>query len=240
MGWILDLYRSPMAKKVVMAVTGFLLFGFVLVHMLGNLKLYAGPESLNSYAAFLREVGYPLVPKEGVLWIARFGLLAAVGLHILSAWQLTQINRQARPKGYVHAQRHQNSTYASRTMRWGGVIILLFVVYHLLHFTTGTVHPDFEHGAVYSNVVTGFQNPLASAFYIVANIALGFHLYHGLWSLFQTIGWNGERFNRFRKAFALAFALVVAGFNISFPLAVLSGVVAPVDAVQTTAATAGH
>ena len=236
MRWILDLYRSPMAKKAVMAVTGLLLFGFVLVHMLGNLKLYAGPESLDAYAAFLREAGYPLVPKEGVLWAFRFGLLAAVGLHILSAWQLTRISRKARPDGYAHAARHQESTYASRTMRWGGVILLLFIIFHLLHLTTGTVHPEFEHGSVYSNVVIGFQSPLVAGFYILANIALGFHLFHGLWSLFQTLGWSGERFNRFRKAFALTFALVVAGANISFPIAVLTGIVTPVDTVSSTAA----
>ncbi|MEM8930564.1 MAG: succinate dehydrogenase cytochrome b subunit [Acidobacteriota bacterium] len=236
MVWILDLYRSPMAKKVVMAGTGLILFGFVFVHMLGNLKLYAGPESLDTYAHFLREVGYPLIPKEGVLWAFRFGLLAAVGLHILSAWQLTQISHKARPQKYAHAPKRQESTYASRTMRWGGVILLLFIVYHLLHLTTGSVHPEFEHGAVYSNVVAGFQNPLVAGFYIIANIALGFHLFHGLWSLFQTLGWNGERFNQLRKAFAVTFALLVAGANISFPIAVLTGIVSPADTVQTTVA----
>ena len=227
MSWILDLYRSPMTKKAVMAVTGIMLFGFVLGHMVGNLKLYQGPEKLDAYAVGLRELGAPVLGYGEALWLMRSGLILAVVLHILSAYQLTMINRRARPSSY-RKTRHQESTYASRTMRWGGVIILLFIVYHLLHFTTGHVHPDFVYGEVYNNVVLGFQNPLAAGFYILANIALGLHLFHGLWSLFQTLGWNGPRFNPLRKAFAVAFALIIAGANISFPLAVLGGVVEPV------------
>ncbi len=224
MGWIIDLYRSPMAKKAVMAVTGLMLFGFVVTHMLGNLKLYLGPEKLNAYAHGLREIGEPFFGHGQFLWVARTGLLVAVGLHILSAWQLTQINRRARPEGY-RKETHEKSTYASRTMRWGGVIILLFVVYHLLHLTTGDVHSDFKAGDVYHNVVSGFSNPLTSAFYILANIALGFHLFHGLWSMFQSLGLNGGRFNHLRKQFAVAFAVVISAANISFPLAVLTGLV---------------
>ncbi|MEM9594485.1 MAG: succinate dehydrogenase cytochrome b subunit [Acidobacteriota bacterium] len=224
MGWIIDLYRSPMTKKVVMAVTGLMLFGFVVAHMAGNLKLYAGAEKLDAYALGLKELGAPLFGYGQVVWIMRTGLLAAVFLHILSAWQLTQINRKARPQRYAVA-RHQKSTYASRTMRWGGVIIILFVVYHLLHFTTGHVHSDFVYGEVYNNVVSGFQQPLVSGFYVLAQIALGFHLYHGLWSMFQSLGLSGERFNRFRNVFAVAFAVIVSAVNISFPVAVLTGLV---------------
>lgn len=222
MGWILDLYRSPMTKKVVMAVTGLMLFGFVLGHMIGNLKIYGGAEKLDNYAVGLREFGAPILGHGEFLWIARGGLLAAVLLHIWSAWQLTLINRRARPQGYVK-ETHQRSTYASRTMRWGGVILLLFIVYHLLHLTTGDVHSQFEHGKVYANVVHGFSNPLISAFYIVAQIALGFHLYHGLWSLFQSLGLSGPRFDPLRQKFAMAFSLIVSLVNISFPVAVLAG-----------------
>lgn len=224
MGWIIDLYRSPMAKKVVMAVTGLMLFGFVVGHMLGNLKLYLGPAKLNEYAHGLREIGAPFLGPGEFLWIARIGLLVAVVLHILSAWQLTQINRRARPQGYAKTA-YEKSTYASRTMRWGGVILLFFIVYHLLHLTTGDVHSDFQTGDVYHNVVAGFSQPLVSAFYILANIALGFHLFHGLWSMFQSLGLNGARFNPLRKSFAVAFAVIISAANISFPVAVLTGLV---------------
>lgn len=228
---IIELYRSAMFKKVVMAVTGLMLFGFVAGHMAGNLKLYQGKYSsgehvgeyvIDVYAEGLREFGAPLLGKEQFLWIARLGLLAAVALHILSAWQLTMINRRARPQNYAkHSP--QASTYASRTMRYGGVIILLFIVYHLLHLTTGHTHTgDFVYGQVYGNVYHGFSNPLVSGFYILANIALCLHLYHGLWSLFQTLGFNGERFNVIRRQFAVAFALVICLGNVSFPVAVLS------------------
>lgn len=224
MSWIIDVFRSPMAKKAVMAVTGIMLFGFVLTHMVGNLKLYQGPEKLNGYAEGLREIGMPILGPGEALWIMRGGLIAAVALHILAAYQLTLINRRARPAAYAKTS-HQASTYASRTMRWGGVIIILFVAYHLLHLTLGGAHHDFKPGDVYHNVVTGFSNPLISAFYILAQVALALHLYHGLWSLFQSLGWSGPRLNLFRRRFAAAFAILIATGNISFPLAVLSGLV---------------
>ena len=224
MGWIIDLYRSPMTKKVVMAVTGMMLFGFVLTHMLGNLKLYLGPEKLNAYAEGLREIGAPFFGHGEFLWVARIGLLVAVVLHIWSAWQLTQISRRARPRGYAKTS-YDKSTYASRTMRWGGVIILFFVGYHLLHLTVGSAHHDFKAGDVYHNVVSGFQQPLVAGMYILANIALGFHLFHGLWSMFQTLGLSGARFNPLRKSFAVAFAVLISVANISFPIAVLTGLV---------------
>ncbi|MDA8020358.1 MAG: succinate dehydrogenase cytochrome b subunit [Thermoanaerobaculia bacterium] len=224
MGWILDLYRSAVFKKYVMAVTGMMLFGFVLSHMTGNLKAYAGPEEFNHYAEGLRELGKPIFGHGQFLWVMRTGLLIAVGLHIWSAFALSKHNREARPERYVR-ERHQKSTYASRTMIWGGVIVLLFVVYHLLHLTFGTVHADFIPGDVYHNFVVGFQSPVISGFYILANVALGFHLYHGLWSMFQSLGWNGSRFNDLRKKFAVAFALVISVANISFPIAVLTGAI---------------
>ena len=166
-----------------------------------------------------------LLSSGGVLlWIARLVLLAAVALHIWAAWQVTRMSRQARPARYARRGDVQAS-YASRTMRWGGVIVLAFVVYHLLHFTTGSVHPDFHPGDVYANVVRGFRVWWVSAFYIVAQVLLGFHLYHGLWSMFQSLGWNHPRFNHWRSAFAHAFAWIVTLGNISFPLAVLAGVI---------------
>ncbi|MEM7584212.1 MAG: succinate dehydrogenase cytochrome b subunit [Acidobacteriota bacterium] len=224
MSWIIELYRSPMAKKAVMAVTGVILFGFVLSHMAGNLKVFQGPEKLNAYAEGLRELGKPILGHGELLWILRFGLLAAVGLHILSAWQLTQISRKARPVGYAKSK-PQAATYASRTMRYGGVIILFFVIYHLLHLTVGNVHSDFKHGDVYHNLVIAFQNPLLAGVYILAVTALGFHLYHGLWSMFQSLGWSGPRFNAFRRQFAIAFAVIVTLGFISVPIAIVTGFV---------------
>jgi succinate dehydrogenase / fumarate reductase, cytochrome b subunit len=224
MAWFTDLYRSAVGKKAVMAATGIILFGFVLGHLLGNLKLYLGPDALNSYSRFLRTVGEPVVPANVLLWAVRLLLIAAVVLHVWAAWQLSRASRAARPDGYVAGTRI-HTAYASRTMRWGGVIILLFVIYHLLHLTWGTVHPGFVPGDVYHNVVTGFQVWWVSLFYIAAQIALGFHLYHGLWSMFQSLGWSHPRFNLWRDGFAHAFAWLITLGNISFPVAVLSGLV---------------
>lgn len=246
MQWIFELYRSPMTKKVVMAVTGLVLFGFVLGHMTGNLKVYmgqyetgihAGEYKIDVYAEGLREIGAPVLGHSQFLWVFRLALLLAVGLHILSAWQLTLINHRARPTGYAK-QTPQAATYASRTMRYGGVILLLFIGYHLLHLTTGDFHETFVVGQVYGNLYHGFSNPLVSAFYILANIALGLHLYHGLWSFFQTLGLNGKRFNVLRRQFAIAFALVISLANISFPIAVLGGILpAPAYAAAPAAET---
>ena len=224
MTWILELYRSQMAKKAVMAITGVMLFGFVLGHMVGNLKVFLGPEKINAYAEGLRALGEPIFGHGDVLWLARIGLLAAVALHMLSAWQLTVLNHKARPVDY-HRRSPQAATYAARTMRYGGVIILFFVVYHLLHLTVGSVHEDFKHGDVYHNLVVAFQNPLVAGFYLLAVTSLGFHLYHGLWSFFQSLGWSGPRLDAFRRQFAVAFAVVVTAGFISVPVAIFTGLV---------------
>jgi len=224
MSWIGDFWKSALGKKAVMAVTGIILFGFVLVHMLGNLKMYLGPEALNHYAEWLREMGSPLFPHESALWIFRLVLLAAVGGHMWSAWKVTRESWAARPRNYTRTERVQLD-YASRTMRWGGVIIALFVVYHILDLTTGTLHAGFVPGDVYHNVVSGFSVWWVALIYIVANLFLGLHLYHGLWSMFQSLGWNHRRFNAWRRYFAVTFAVVVTAGNVSFPLAVLTGLV---------------
>ncbi|HSS52171.1 MAG TPA: succinate dehydrogenase cytochrome b subunit, partial [Thermoanaerobaculia bacterium] len=233
MSWFTDLYRSAVGKKAVMAVTGIILFGFVLGHMIGNLKLYepgtytgvlcqedpylhplcvsagaAGVPYINAYGAFLRQVGVPALPAEGALWIARIVLIVAVLLHIWAAWQVTRLSQVARPRDYARATKRHTS-YASRTMRWGGIIILLFVIYHLLDFTAGKLNPGFVKGDVYRNVVASFSLWYVSLFYIVAQVALGFHLYHGLWSLFQSLGWNSPRFNKWRSTFAHVFAWII-------------------------------
>ncbi|HEX2834535.1 MAG TPA: succinate dehydrogenase cytochrome b subunit [Thermoanaerobaculia bacterium] len=224
MTWFGNFYRSAIGKKAVMAVTGLILFGFVFAHMLGNLKMYLGAAHLNEYAHFLRAVGEPLVPNMTLLWIARLVLLAAVVLHIHSAYSLTMMNREARPIGYTN-RGYVKASYASRTMRWGGVIILLFVIYHLLHLTTGNVHQDFVKDDVYHNVVTGLRVWWVAAFYIAANLALGLHLFHGMWAMFGSVGLTNPRFEQWRRTFATAFAVIVTLGNISFPIAILTGLV---------------
>ncbi len=177
MSWFSDVTKSAVGKKAVMAISGLALFGFVLAHMIGNLEIYRGADALNRYAEHLRTLGEPILPREFALWIARVGLLAAVVLHITSAWAVTRQSRAARPIPYARTTKIQAS-YASRTMRWGGVIIVLFVLYHLAHLTLGSVHPNFIEGDVYHNVVAGFRVPWVAMFYIAANVALGFHLDH--------------------------------------------------------------
>jgi len=224
MTWIGSFYRSALGKKAVMAVTGVFLFGWIFAHMLGNLKLFLGPEHLNEYAKWLRVMGAPAMPHSTLLWVVRALMAIAIWLHIQAATQLTLMNRAARPVAY-NRRDYVVASYASRTMRWGGVIILLFIIYHLLHLTFGTVHPSFVENDPYHNVVAGFQVWWVSAFYILANLALGLHLYHGLWSMFNSLGLNHEKFNPWRRYFAVAFAVIIAGGNISMPVAVLLGIV---------------
>ena len=209
---------SSIGRKVVMAVTGAILFGFVLGHMLGNLQVYLGPEAMNGYAVFLREV----LHGTGI-WIARAVLLAAVVLHIWAATSLTLTSRRARPVAY-RQQKWTESTYASRTMRWSGVILFAFIVYHLMHFTFGNAHPSFIEGDVYHNFVAGFRSVPVSLAYIVAMILLGLHLRHGVWSMFQTLGVSQPRYIAMAKTGAWIFAAIIVLGNISFPLAVLAGI----------------
>lgn len=210
-------YRSVVGKKVVMAATGCVLCLFVLGHMLGNLQIYQGADKLNQYAAFLQGLG-------AGLWAVRLVLLACAGLHIISAYQLWRLKLDARPVSYVK-KATVASSYAARTMIWSGPIVLAFILYHLLHFTTGQAHPDFRHGDVYHNVIAGFSRPAASLFYIAANIMLAIHLYHGAWSMFQSVGVNHPRYTPWLKRLAKAYAWVVGIGNVSIPLAVLTGVV---------------
>ena len=222
--WFGSLYRSSLGKKAVMAVTGIVLWGFVLGHMLGNLKLIFGETSFNEYAEWLRVVGVPALPHSGILWGVRIVLLACLALHVHAAWSLTVMNRRARPLDYA-SRRPQQTGWAERSMRWSGVAILAFVVYHLLHFTTGDAHGDFLPGEVYHNVVVAFSNGWIALLYVAAMALLGMHLYHGLWSMFQSLGWNHPRFNPWRRAFAVAFALIVSLGFIVVPVVVFAGLV---------------
>lgn len=208
-------YRTTVGKKVVMAVTGIVLFGFVIGHMAGNLQFFLGRDVLNGYAAKLHHLG-------PILWVVRLALLTAVGLHIVAAIQLALLQRAARPVSYQKLSA-QGSTYASRTMYWSGPIVGFFIVYHLLHLTTGTVHPDYEFLNAYDNLVIGFSNPVVSLFYIVAMILLGMHLYHGVWSMFQSLGLAHPRYTPKLKAFAKIFSIVIVLGFIVVPLAILAG-----------------
>jgi succinate dehydrogenase / fumarate reductase, cytochrome b subunit len=224
---VLTLWSTSIGKKAVMAITGLILVLFVIGHMAGNLKVYQGEEKFNAYAAWLREVGSPVFGHEQVLWVARLVLLAAVALHITAAAQLTRASHAARPVRYRRRE-YLEAGYAARTMRWGGVILVLFVVYHLLHLTFGVVgHPpgQFQPLSVYRNVVNGFRVWYVSAFYVVAMVALGLHLYHGLWSTFQTLGVDDIRASGVYRGVAGVVALAVLVGNISVPVAVLAGLV---------------
>ena len=217
MGWVGAFYRSTIGKKVVMAVTGLILVGYVIGHVLGNLLVYQGREEINAYAAFLKDQG-------ALLWAVRGILLVSVVLHIVAATQLTRLKQAARPVGYAK-QEPQVSTVASRSIRWGGVALLLFIVYHILHFTTGTVHPSFSHSDVYGNLVSGFSVWWVSTIYVLAMVALGLHLYHGVWSSFRTLGVSPPSVNPLRRRLAAVLAVAVwAGFA-SIPIAVLAGVI---------------
>ena len=217
MGWVRTFYRSTIGKKIVMALTGIILVGFVTGHMAGNLLVYKGPEALNAYGELLKSSG-------PILWAVRLVLLASVGLHILAAWSLTRLNWAARPAGYER-QTKQVSTYSALSLRIGGVVLVLFIVFHLLHFTVGTVHPAFSPTDAYNNEMIGFSVPAVAAFYLVAMVALGLHLHHGIWSLFQTLGWNHPHVNPARRWFATVLAVVVSLGFASIPLAVAFGLV---------------
>jgi succinate dehydrogenase / fumarate reductase cytochrome b subunit len=219
---VIGLYGTSVGKKILMALSGVLLFGFVVAHMIGNLKLFQGQEKYDAYAHFLRTVGAPALAEGEALWIFRIVLLAAVGLHIVAATQLTLQSWSARSTGYK-VKKDLSFDYASRTMRWGGVILAAFVVYHLMHLTLGTVHPDFTE-SVYRNVVGGFQQWPVALVYIAAMVPLALHVYHGLWSATQTLALDNPRFEPWRRPLAAGVALIIAAGNISMPVAVLAGI----------------
>jgi succinate dehydrogenase / fumarate reductase cytochrome b subunit len=212
-------WRSTIGKKVVMAITGLVGVAYVIAHMVGNLQVFQGAAKLNGYAAMLHG------PLKGPLWAARVVLLAAVALHVVAAWQLTRLDRAARPASYARRE-PQIATIASRTMRWGGVLLLVFIVFHILHFTTGTIQPaPFVAGDVYGNLVGGFRVWWVALFYALAMLALGFHLYHGVWSSARTLGVASPSPRPFRRPIAATIALVIAAGFALVPLAVFFGIV---------------
>src|SRR5262245_10143848 len=218
----LRFYSTAVGKKWVMGVTGLLLIGFVLAHLIGNLKLYLSKEEINLYGEALRDIPGHLLPRTVLLWGLRIGLIVAFVLHIHAAATLTVLNRRARPGAarYQSKRDYVAANYASRTMRWTGVIVLLFVIFHLMDLTWGNANPDFLRGDPYNNLIYSFQRPAVAIVYIVAMIALAMHLYHGAWSMFQSMGITNPKYNTARKRFAQAFAAVILIGNCSFPIAV--------------------
>jgi succinate dehydrogenase / fumarate reductase cytochrome b subunit len=236
---LVELYGTAMGKKYAMAITGVVGLGYVFAHMVGNLKLYlpaeGGTPAIDHYGHWLREgLLVPILPEHYTLWILRIVLLVALVVHVHAAWGLTVINRRARPERYRTPRNYQLANFASRSMRWTGVIVLLFIAYHLADITWG-VEPAaasaWELGSVRSNLIASLSRPVPAAFYIVANIALGVHLYHGVWSLFQTLGvgsapgYQAATTSDWRRAAALGFTAVVVIGNLSFPIAILTGIV---------------
>ena len=209
------LLESTIAKKVVMALTGVVLFGFSLVHVAGHFIAFKGADAYNAYA-------HTLKASAAVLWGARSFLLVSVALHIWAALTLTASNNAARPLGY-RATANEASTYASRTMKWGGPLLFFFIVYHLLHFTIGSAHGSFIADDAYHNLVTGFANPVVVAFYLLSMIALGLHLSHGFASMLQTLGLSHPSYNPLRKVASVAFGAIVCLAYCVFPIAVFAG-----------------
>lgn len=225
-------WQSTIGKKIVMAVTGIIGILFVIGHMSGNFLMFKGQDAMHHYALLLR-TSMPL------LWTVRIGLLAAVVLHVVSAYQLTMISKAARPQDYA-MRKPQVTTLAAKTMKWGGVLLLVFLVYHILHMTLGTVHPQFVHLDPYNNLRIGLANPLVAGFYILAMAALGLHLYHGAWAVTRTLGVARPSQHPLKRRIAVVIAIVVAvGFAI-IPIAALAGLFPEAPALQETSAAETH
>ena len=218
------LWHSSIGKKWVMAVTGLLMVAYLLAHMLGNLKIFFGPRDFDHYAAWLRTVGEPVLHGAWFLWISRAVLLVAVVLHITAAAQLSRRDVKARPVKYSHGQRAKAS-FATRTMRYGGTILALFIVWHILDLTAGVVNPDFHKGAVYHNVYADFQHWWVDVIYIVAMVMLGLHINHGFWSATQTLGLNSPTRDRAIKTVGSTLAVLISVGFIMVPIGVMTGIV---------------
>lgn len=214
----LTLHQTSVGKKAILAVTGVILYGFVIGHMIGNLQVFLGPAKLNAYAVFLHSL-------PSLLWLARITLLLSLVAHVATAMQLNDRNAYARQSRY-HGKRDVVTNYAAKTMMLSGPILALFIAFHLMHLTAGwSMSSSYAHSAtdVYANVINGFSVPWVTAIYIVANLLLGLHLYHGVWSVFQSVGLAHPRYNPQRRWFATAIAVLVTAGNVAMPTAVLAG-----------------
>lgn len=219
-----SVWDSSLGKKTVMAVSGLIMLAYLVVHMLGNLKIFFGSDEFNGYAHWLRTLGEPFLHHEWALWIVRVVLVVAVVAHATAAYQLSRRDIKARPTKYAH--KRPRASYATRTMRWGGIILGLFIVWHILDLTTGTVHPGgFQSGHPYQNVIDTFSTWYGNVIYIVAMLALGLHIRHGFWSAAQTLGAGSRTRDRALKTTANVLALVLTVGFVSVPVAVMTGVV---------------
>jgi succinate dehydrogenase / fumarate reductase cytochrome b subunit len=218
------LWGSTVGKKAVMASTGVIMLLFLVAHMAGNLEVFSGPAHFNGYAAWLRTIGEPVLHDSWYLWVQRFVLAVCVVLHAVSAWQLSRRDRAARPLRYQHRP-PGGASFATRTMRWGGVIIALFIVWHILDFTTLTVNRLNDPGHPYQNIVADFRVWWVDVIYLVAMAAFGLHIRHGFWSAAQTLGASGLRSGRIFHAASWALAVVITAGFVAVPVAVMTGVV---------------
>ncbi len=244
--FMVELYRSAIGKKYVMAITGLFLTLFVVGHMVGNLKMYLGTMSggefayhIDEYGAFLRELGSPILPHSVFLWITRVLLIGAFAVHMHAAYSLTMMNRRARVTNYATKSDYQAANFASRSMRYTGTIVILYLVWHIMDLTWGVGNKSFRHGDVMNNVDSSLSRWPIAIVYIIANVALATHLFHGLWSFFQSIGWNNPRFNGAKRKFAIGIVTVITLGNLSFPLAVATGSV-KADQSKYAALTSSH
>ncbi len=218
------LWQSTIGKKAVMAVTGLIMVLFLVLHMLGNLKIFFGPHDFDAYASWLRAIGEPVLHGSWFLWIERAILLVAVVLHIVCAAQLSKRDLAARPTGYTHSQRAKAS-FATRTMRWGGIILVLFIIWHLLDLTAGATNPDFEKGRPYHNVVADFHVWWINIIYIVGVLMVGLHINHGFWSATQTLGINRPGRDAAIRGSGTTLALAITAGFVAVPVAVMAGLV---------------
>lgn len=239
MSLIVNFYSSSLGKKVAMALSGLVLVLFVLGHAAGNLKIFVGINpatgdyKIDDYGRFLRTMGSEMLGESGVLWLVRIVLLGCLVLHAVSGILLARANRVAKPEGYK-VKSYRSANAASLTMLYGGLFLLFFITFHILHFTTGTVHSSFVEGEVYANVWSAFQNVITAGFYVVAMALLALHLYHGTWSMFQTLGVDTPRWNRgirtLAKVVAIALFVVFSSVPVSISLGLLS---APVNSINS-------
>lgn len=223
--WPLNIYQTAIGKKYAMALTGIGLLGFVVIHMIGNLHLYEGPHQVNEYGEALRDLGGHLAPRTFLLWVLRLGLIAMFVIHIHAAFSLNRMNGKAN-RSYAGSRDYAAASFASRTMQWTGPIVLLYVLFHLADLTWGWWLGDtYVRGDVYHNVSESLSSLPVAIIYIVANVALAIHIFHGAWSMFQTLGINNPKYNALRRGFAQGIAALILIGNLSFPIAVQTGLI---------------
>jgi len=223
----LNVWQSAIGRKWIMALTGIGLIGFVVAHMIGNFHVFEGAAEMHEYGETLRGLGGGIIPRLWLLWVLRLGLIAMFGLHIAAAYSTAAISRDASDgASYPGGRDYVAANYASRTMRWTGPIILLYLIFHLADLTWGWLpHTEYVRGDPYGNLSVSLSNLPVAIIYIVANIALAFHIFHGTWSMFQSLGLNNPKYNAARKGLAGLLAGVILLGNLTFPIVTQAGVI---------------